>query len=171
MVINDTNILVLVVLVLAFVPRYLYFVFTNKKRHPAQLFEGKYLIDFISQGLLGSAACAFGFVYSYDFFYIGIFVGWIVVGLCIACLIFILWTLFWMHGYETRYQFSKLVVPAPMSILTSLLFLITGLCTLNYILIAISVVYGFLDYVWNLRGYYLTKPKIPDYMPIPEDEE
>lgn len=75
-----------------------------------------------------------------------------------------------MHGYDVRYQFKDVLVPAPLSVLEFLVILATASFTLNYALIGFSVIYFLIDYRWNYEGYLLTKPKIPDYVFIKEEE-
>ena len=76
-----------------------------------------------------------------------------------------------MNGYDARFQFKKVLVPAPLSVLTSLLFIISALLSLNYISLILSIVYAVTSFIWNYKGYKITRPVIPDHIPIIEKEE
>lgn len=151
--------------------RILYLAITNNKCYPQELFKGRFLFLFIMNFILITASVVLALFFSKDFFYNGVFFLWSTLsGICL-CLYFVLWVIFWMHGYEARYQFKKVVIPAPMAFLAAFTLILTAVCTLNYYLLAASIMLAITSYLWNYKGYLLTKPKIPDYIPIPENDE
>ncbi len=171
MKIEATNIYVMLTIFFATMPRFFYFLIVNKRRYPDTLFRGKYLLFEILAISSATGALVFALLFSNNFFYVGIFLSWAAISGILLCLYFTLWVLFWMHGYEARYQFNKVIVPAPMSIISSMIIFLSGLMTLNYYVIGFSISYGLFSYLWNYQGYRLTKPFIPDDMPIREPED
>lgn len=171
MQISPTSIYVTVMVFIALFPRDFYFLISNKRRHSSKLFEGRYLLLFIVM-LISDLACVFfTLFYSHTFFYNGIFFLWAILSGIFLALYLMLWVIFFMHGYDSRYQFKKYLVPAPMTVLSILVILLSGVCTLNYWLLISAGVYSISSYIWSLKGYNLTKPVIPDYVHISEDED
>lgn len=76
-----------------------------------------------------------------------------------------------MHGYDIRFLFKKIILPSPITILEFIVILATACFTLNYVNIGLSIVYFLISYRWDLYGYKLTKPKVPDYIVIRENED
>ena len=151
--------------------RYLYFLFANKKRLPNQLFKGAYLILFAFNFVLMTSSIAVTLLFSNNFYYNGFFFSWALIVLVSISLYVVLWIIFFMHGYDARFQFKKVVLPCPMTILEIITLLSTAIFSYNWILLGIAVTYAFTSYLWNYKGYLLTKPKIPDYIPIRENDE
>ena len=171
MIISATSIYVFINALIISLPRTLYIMFKNARRFPGQLFKGKYLFLFITNFVLEMSINVLFLLLSHDFYYLGIFFLWSLLSGIILCLHFVLWIIFWMNGYDVRFQFKKVLVPAPLSVLTSLLFIVSALLSLNYISLILSIVYAVTSFIWNYKGYKITRPVIPDHIPIIEKEE
>lgn len=159
MFIDPTSIFVTSLIGLITFPRLLYFMISNIKRYPSTLFKGRYLFYFIMSFLFAVCSILSALFFSHNFYYNGLFICWCSLTLIFLCLYLVLWVMFWMHGYEARYQFEKFVLPCPMSILSFASLLISGLFTLNIYLIISSIIYFVFEYIWSYKGFMLTKPK------------
>lgn len=171
LLINTESIFAATIIGLVTYSRIIYFLVANKKRFPTALFKSKYLLLFVLNVGFSTAAVTLTLLFSNDFHYIGFFFGWALLAFMSLSLAMLIWIFFFMHGYDPRYQFKKVGVPAPMCVIEIILMLSTAVCTFNWPLLGISIAYAITGYLWNYKGYLLTKPKIPDYIPIIEDDE
>ena len=160
MSINPTSIFVTILITIGSLLRILYVLVKNKKIFPDQLFKGRYLIFVILAFIFDLSSIILSLLFSSTFYFNGSFIIWCSLTFCFLCLYLILWVLFWMHGYDIRYQFEKVLLPSPMSILSFLILFISGIFTLNYYLLFSSVCYFVFEYLWSYKGFMLTKPKI-----------
>jgi len=151
--------------------RNLYLATRNKKRFPPSLFEGKYLLCFFIFTISGIAMFILTFFYSSSLFVTPNLFLWILISNVLMCLWGLLWIVYYMHGYETRYQFKKVLVPAPMIVCEIGALFATALLTNNYPCIVLSIVYGVTAGVWNYRAYKLTLPPIPDDEVLRENDD
>lgn len=169
--INPTSVFVTILISTITLIRLIYFLFANIKRYPLVLFKGKYLVFFILALFFDVASIVLSLLFSNNFYYNGLFILWCSLTLIFICLYFVLWIIFWMHGYNCYYQFKKIIVPSPMSVLSFLALLSSGLFTLNYFLIFASIVYFVFEYLWSYKGYELTKPKIKSNIGIKKEDD
>lgn len=110
-------------------------------------------------------------LFSVEYGVIAKFFGWILFSHTALGLILVLWIIFMMHGYELRYQFKKIAVPAPLSILESFVLWLTAILSSNYWALIPCIVFTISSYIWNYKGYKLTLPPIDDDVPFREDDE
>ena len=171
MEISPTSIYVTIMIFLGTSLRLFYFLFANVRKYPGQLFKGRNLFYFIVMILTNLTSLFFSLFFSNDFHYDGIFILWGSLTGISLCLSLTIWALFWMHGYNPYYQFKKIVLPCPLSILGSFIILLSGSTTLNYYLVASGVIFALFDYLWNYQGYKLTKPVIPEDIPLHDEDD
>lgn len=169
--INEESIATCITIFFIIFIRTIYVAIRNKKKFPNQLFEGKFLLLFFAKILVGISCCVFTLFFSNNFFYMGLFYSWLLIILIAYSLYFVLWVIFFMHGYDVRYQFKKVIAPSPLTFLEFVIILSTAIFTLNYICIGLSILYFVITYAWDYKGYQLTKPKIPDHVVIRENDE
>lgn len=169
--INPTSIFVTILISVISLIRILYFMFANIRRYPLVLFKGKYLAFFILALFFDLASIILSLLFSNNFYYNGLFILWCSLTFIFICLYFVLWIIFWMHGYNCYYQFKKIIFPSPMSVLSFLALLISGFFTLNYFLILTSVIYFVFEYLWSYKGYMVTKPKITCDIEIKKEDD
>lgn len=169
--INEESVACSVVLFCVIFFRLIFETIRNKKKFPNALFSGKYLFLFLVKFVFGLLICIFALFYSNDFYILGLFFTWLLIILCSISLIFVLWIIFFMHGYDIRYLFKKVILPCPIVILEFIVIFSTAGFTRNYIVIGFAAIYSLATYIWNYKGYKLTKPKIPDYVIIRENDD
>jgi len=169
--INEESVFCCIVIFLVVFIRTIYFLIRNRKKFSSELFERKYLGAIFGKIFLGVAMCLFSLFYSNDFYILGLFFTWLLLILCCISLLFVLWIIFFMHGYDARYLFKKIILPCPMTFLEFFVILFTGIFTRNYFVIGLSLIYFLDSYMWDYKAYLLTKPKIPDYVVIRENDE
>lgn len=169
--INDASIYSTIVVLLAVLPRLLFFIFSSKRRLPVELFRGVYLVMFVLMILSFLSVIPLTLLFSVEYGVIAKFFGWILFSHTALGLILVLWIIFMMHGYELRYQFKKIVVPAPLSILESFVLWLTAILSSNYWALIPCIVFTISSCIWNYKGYKLTLPPIDDDVPLREDDE
>lgn len=169
--INDASIYSTIVVLLAVLPRLLFFIFSSKRRLPIEMFRGRYLILFVLMIISYLSMLPLTLLFSTDYGVIAKFFGWIFLSHTALGLILVIWILFFMHGYDLRYQFKKIAVPAPLSLLESAILWLTAILSSNYWAFIPCIVFTITSYIWNLKGYKLTLPLVDDDTPIREDDE
>lgn len=138
--------------------RFLYLATVNKKRFPDVLFKGKNLIFFIISLVMALSGLVVCLLLTKTIENLGLFIVWAFLSGASGLLELSIWVLFWLHGYEVRYQFEKIIAFCPFVILETIILLSTALCSLNIPLICIGVVYFIFSFIWHLKGWSLTKP-------------
>ena len=159
---NDTSVSVAVVLAVCVLPRLFYTLFANKKSFPDSMYKKQYLFLFILYLISGIATIPLALFFSQTFITFGLFIFWIVITFVALALILLLWIYFFMHGYDVRYLFKRILVPSPIVIVEGFLVLITSIFSLNYYLIIDAVIFFIAGYLWSLKGFIITKPKVFD---------
>ncbi len=159
---NDTSVSVAVVLAICVLPRLLYTLFANKRSFPDTMYKRQYLLAYIIYVLSGLGSIPLALFFSQTFIVFGLFVFWIVLTFVILGLILLLWIFFFMHGYDVRYLFKRILVPSPIVLLESLLLIVSGIFSLNYFLIIDAVLFLASGYLWSFKGFKITKPKTFD---------
>ncbi|MCR5333052.1 MAG: hypothetical protein K6E11_03425 [Bacilli bacterium] len=160
--ISDMSLSVAVVVAICIYPRIFYSAIKNKRSFPDTLFKMPYVLLYIVYFVSGFSLPILALFFSTEFIKFGFFVGWILVALALFCLGILLWIWFFMHGYDIRYQFKRIVVPSPLSIIDSLLALVSAIFSMNYYMLGAAIAFTISNYLWSLKGYYLTKPKLFD---------
>ena len=159
---NDTSVSMAVVLAICVLPRLLYTLFANKKSFPDTMYKRQYLFVYIIYVLSGIAVVPLALFFSQTFIKFGLFVFWIVLTFVVLSLIMLIWIFFFMHGYDVRYLFRRILLPSPVVILETVLVLSSGIFSLNYFLIIDAAVFFISGYLWSLKGFFITKPKVFD---------
>lgn len=156
--INSTSVYVTILLSMHILVRLFYLMFSNKRRLPNELFSGKYLFCFLLMVISSITSLILTLLYSNSFQYNGFFFLFtLLVGISLS-LYTLLWSLFFINGYNIQYQFRSLSVPIPMTILESFSLLLTIFLTFNFYLICPALIYIFASIIWNIKGFMLTKP-------------
>ena len=160
--ISDMSLSAAIVMAVCIYPRLLYIAIKNKRSFPDTLFKFPYVLLFILYFVSGTSAPVLALFFSTSFVSFSFFVSWILIALILMCLGILVWILFFMHGYDVRYQFKRIVIPSPLSLIDSLIILISAVFSLNYILMIVGGVFALSNYLWCLKGFYLTKPIVFD---------
>lgn len=170
MLINSASIYTASIILLAGLPRLLYFAIGSKKKLPPQLFEGRNLILFLINVLSFFSLVVMTLFLSKDFASLGTTIIWSTLTLLALGVLMIAWVIFFMNGYDPRYQFKKVIVPCPMVILVDIVFWLAILFTFNWWATIPCTVFTVSSYFWNFAGYKLTKPVVDDDIPLREDD-
>lgn len=171
MLINSASVLATFVILMAGLPRFFYFVIGSKRKLPPQLFSGFNLILFILSSISFFGVVTLSLLFSNDFGYEGKMITWGVLIFALLAVLLILWVIFIMNGYDPRYQFKKLGIPGPNNVLIIAVFWLTILMTANWWAAIPCTVFTVSSYIWNVKGYLLTKPIIDDDVIIRENED
>ena len=152
-------------------PQILYFLIKGRKSLPPQLLHGCYLLVGLIAILSAIASCVVLLFFSTDFGTINRFFLWQLTSHLGVSLVFLSWILFIMHGYEARYLFRKILLPAHMNVLIVIIFLASALFPLNlWALIPVSI-FIVSSLIWSIKAYYLTKPPIDENVPLRENDD
>lgn len=169
--INPTSIFATLMICLAGLPRFLYFVFGGKKRLPPALFEGSNLFLFIITTTSFFSLMVMSLLFSTDLGYLGKAIIWYTLTLLTLGLLLILWIIFFMNGYDPRYQFKKIGLYCPNALLIDVVFWLTILFTENWFAIIPCTVFTVTSFIWNFSGYRLTKPIVDDDVILRENDD
>ena len=169
--INDASIYSTIVVVLAFIPMLFFVILKGQKRLPEPLLRGKFLLCWLL--MIGSFVSLSILVlfFSNEYGVIAKFFGWILFSHTCLGLILVLWILFFMHGYDIRYLFKKVIVPAPMCVLYNLVIWLTVSLSFNYWAMIPSFIFTVCSLFWNIKAFKLTKPFIDEDVPLRENDD
>ena len=169
--INSGSIYASILVGVVLLPQLLFFLIKGSKVLPSELYHGKYfwfaLISLISY----LALIVLVLFFSTSFGVIAQFFAWLFSSHTCVAAVLVGWIIFFMHGYEIRYMFEKIVVPAYMNVLIVAIYLLTVGFSLNYWAAIPAATFSIFSLIWSFKAYKLTRPAIDDDVPLREDYE
>lgn len=169
--INGASIYSLVIALLAFVPELVCFLIKGRKGMPTILFQGRNLFYFLMSIFSFLGTLVLLLLFSNDYGVIARMLGWLILSHAGLGLILVSWIWFTMHGYELRFLFKKIVVPAHMNVLIVFTVFVPIIFSLNYWAAIPGVIFGVFSMLWSINAYKITKPAIDENIPLREDDD
>ena len=169
--INDASIYSSIVILVPFLPQLLYLLIKGKRSLPESLFAGRYLFLFLTMIISYLGLIVVALFFSNDYGVLARLIGWLVLSHTGIGLILVSWIIFIMYGYEPRFMFKKVVVPAHMNVLIVIIFWLTILFSLNWWAFIPGTIFTVTSLLWSFKAYKLTKPKYDENLPTRENDE
>ena len=169
--INSGSIYASILVGVVLLPQLLFFLTKGRKVLPSELYRGRYLFCALASLISYLAIIVLVLFFSTSFGVIAQFFAWLFsTHTCVAAVL-VGWIVFFMHGYEIRYMFEKIVVPAYMNVLIVIIYLLTAGLSMNYWAAIPTVIFSVFSLIWSFKAYKLTRPAIDDDVPLREDYE
>ena len=169
--INSGSIYASILVGVVLLPQLLFFLTKGRKVLPSELYQGRYLFCALASLISYLAIIVLVLFFSTSFGVIAQFFAWLFsTHTCVAAVL-VGWIVFFMHGYEIRYMFEKIVVPAYMNVLIVVIYLLTVGLSMNYWAAIPAVIFSVFSLIWSIKAYKLTRPAIDDDVPLREDYE
>ena len=169
--INSGSIYAASLVAIVLLPQLLFFLIKGRKVLPNELYQGKYLLFAIISLISYLAIIPLVLFFSTSFGVIAQFFAWLFSSHTCVAAVLVGWIIFFMHGYEIRYLFEKIVVPAYMNVLIVMIYVLTVGFSLNYWAAIPTAIFTVFSLIWSFKAYKLTRPTIDDDVPLREDYE
>lgn len=169
--INSGSIYASSLVAIVLLPQLFFFLIKGRKVLPTQLYQGKYFWFGVISLISYLAIIPLILFFSTSFGVIAQFFAWLFSSHTCVAAVLVGWIIFFMHGYEIRYLFEKIVVPAYMNVLIVMIYVLTAAFSLNYWAAIPTVIFSVFSLIWSFKAYKLTRPAIDDDAPLREDYE
>ena len=168
--ISPTSIYVALFTFFLFMPKVIHFIASGKGKILVSLFKFPTFLFFILEILSGIAATVLALLYSHGFNYNGWFFTYTFFCIVFGGAYFILYIVFISHGYDPRYLFAFIKIPAPFTILAGTVLILGAALTLNYYMLIAACVFTVSSFLVDFKGYKETRPKVDLNQPVPPDD-
>ena len=169
--INDASIYSSILVSVVLLPQLIYFLVKGRKALPSELYHGRYLFYAIVSLISYLVIIVLTLFFSKSYGVIAQWFAWVFTVMIFVTLLLVSWVIFIMNGYEARYMFKKVIVPAHMNVLIVIIFWLTMLLSFNYWAMIPGVIYTVFSLIWSMKAYKLTKPDIDEDIPLRENDE